>query len=468
MSIWETNGGLYLGVGTGGTETPRSGNPKYDQRNIIPYVDDRHAFLVGPNGSGKTRRLFLHNVACLTEWSYICVDPKGVLATMARNGVVKNMVVIDPFGVLPGTSAWLNPVASLDPNSDEFEDDAMLMAEALIRPGEKEPHWGESAQEIVAGLIMYSRFSKGRHGSLPDVRRLLSLPPTEMRKEAKLMGEIAEKYDCDAITHKTAKLLEWTPENKELNSIISTALTQTRWLDSKPIIRNLEEPEPDKSGAIQPPVDFSQLKDVATKIFLILPPKRLRTHATWLKLVITSILQPLMMRTKVAKVPVLFMLDEYYAIAKGGFPVIEDNMAMLREYGIKLWIALQDLSQAHMLWGRDGFQSYVANAGIFQAFGVHDVLTAKFVSDLSGEEFIPLTNTSKGTSLSPSGSPTINRGDSVNHIKVPIIWPEQVRNMDDGYSIIYSHKLKGPLFSYLPYPTLISHLAPFVAGDPSV
>ena len=57
--------------------------------------------------------------------------------------------------------------------------------------------------------------------------------------------------------------------------------------------------------------------------------------------------------------PVLFMLDEYYALAEGdGFPVIQRNMAMFRGYGIKLWTVWQDLAQAESLYDK-AFESFL-------------------------------------------------------------------------------------------------------------
>ena len=45
MSIWGVNGGIGLGIGV-------DGKP-------LPYVGDRHICLIGPNGTGKTKRLLI-------------------------------------------------------------------------------------------------------------------------------------------------------------------------------------------------------------------------------------------------------------------------------------------------------------------------------------------------------------------------------------------------------------------------
>jgi hypothetical protein len=77
-------------------------------------------------------------------------------------------------------------------------------------------------------------------------------------------------------------------ESRELSSILSTAQTQTHWLDSRPIKAN-----PGK-GAI----NFSLLKKRPTTIYLTRPARRLGTHATWLRVTIASIIQPLLKDTR--------------------------------------------------------------------------------------------------------------------------------------------------------------------------
>jgi hypothetical protein len=109
------------------------------------YTSDRHLVTVGPNGSGKTRRLLIPNLVFLENWSVLVVDPKGTLAALTgpfRESQHPNSVmVIDPFGVLEREypalvkrypflkSAGFNPVAALDPESDDFPDDARGLAE---------------------------------------------------------------------------------------------------------------------------------------------------------------------------------------------------------------------------------------------------------------------------------------------------------------------------------------------------
>jgi type IV secretion system protein VirD4 len=257
---------------------------------------------------------------------------------------------------------------------------------------------------------------------------------------------------CPELATKAARYAEINAESRELNSILSTALTQTRWLDSRPIAADLTRNVVVKRKKLRnlPQPDFGSLKDQPTTIYLILPARRLGSHSTWMRLMIAAILQPLLQDTKQGKVPVMLMLDEYPALARGGFAIIEDNMAMFRGYGIKLWTVFQDLAQARKLYG-DGWESFAGNSGVLQTFAPQDVETAEYLSKRTGLRSVALGSTSQSFTINP-GKP-LTRGDSINVSiqPVPLMLAQDLRNMDTGFSIYFSHTAKGPVRVYLPF-----------------
>ena len=440
--IWEKNGGVFFGYGC---KKGEGDPPPLDHE--YRYVGDRHLMTLGPNGSGKSMRLLYPNLRQLTDWSVVVIDPKGDLAqkTAKERGAEGRVIKLNPFNVLDLGSDGYNPVAALDPDSDDFPDDALGLAEAIIRVEGNEPHWSQSAQELVAALIMYVRLVV-KDGSLGDVRALLGQDAGALRdmvvsQTIEYRGEpmfgmrkAAEWFEIDELLTKCGRFADLDTDNKELMGIVSNALTQTRWLDSKPV-------KTDLSKVPAKPIDFAALKETPTTTYLILPARRLATHSTWLRLMVTSILQPLMKDTTPAKVPVLIMLDEFAQL--GHMTMIEQNMAMMRGYGIKLWTVFQDLIQAQDIY-KQRWESFVANSGMLQSFAPQDVTTAKFLSDLSGQTTRhPLSATDV-----QSSTPKFSVGET----DVPLVLPQTLRRMDDGFSYMLSHKAKGPLFSYLPFP----------------
>jgi type IV secretion system protein VirD4 len=422
-------------------------------------------------------------------------DIKGELCAMTeehRRRAGSHIIKLNPFDVLGMGSDGFNPIAALQ-LSKEFPDDALELAEAVIRIEGKEPHWAQAAQEWVAALIMYVRLVIP-NGSFADVRALLGQGDEAIRTmvlspgaqiqnnetgawenhyfhyeglELPGMIEAGTRHGWPEIGIKAARFGDITPENREIHSVISTALTQTRWLDSRPI----------KDDLARNPFDFGELKNRPTTVYLILPAHRLATHSSWMRLIVASAVQKLMRDTRRARIPVLFALDEYAALAGGsgvgdngdGFPAIYRNMPMFRGYGIKLWTVWQDLAQMQKIYG-DAFETFLGNAGVLQCFAPQDVVTAEYISKRTGQRTVVLP--SHGETLSPNpvmpGGMQWSESHNINYIPMPLMLPHDVRNMDDGFSLVFSHKVKGPVRIYAPYPTELPHLRGVMALDPSM
>ncbi len=139
----------------------------------------------------------------------------------------------------------------------------------MIRVEGNEPHWSASAQDLVAGLIMAVRLAMPVTGSLAHVRELLGNDYERFRKNVLRMIEVAKNKECPELEAKLSRYTVIDNESRELNSILSTAQTQTRWLDSRAIKTDLG-----KGG-----FDFSVLKERPVTVYLTLPARRLGTHA---------------------------------------------------------------------------------------------------------------------------------------------------------------------------------------------
>ena len=105
MSVWETNGGVYLGYHVKETEgAPAPGE-------MLRYKHDRHICWFGNSGAGKSRRLLAPNLALLTGWSMLVIDPKGDLlkcSALTVRRLARKMWIFNPFGVFGIAVARLN------------------------------------------------------------------------------------------------------------------------------------------------------------------------------------------------------------------------------------------------------------------------------------------------------------------------------------------------------------------------
>jgi type IV secretion system protein VirD4 len=466
-SVWHTNGGIYCGYGTGNTEGPPAIGDCYR------YTGDRHVVWIGNNGSGKSRRLLAVNLAKLTGWSVVVVDPKGILRKMlgphrAAHGAEN--VDFNPYGVFGIPSRGWNQLSALDPASDDFLDDAMAQSEGTIEvtPGTNDPHWPETAQDWFAAVAMYCRLVIPG-SSYATVRELMAQPDEVLRemvlgagveyqgKQYPNMIEAGIDGDWPEIGNKAARFGAIDPANRELHSVMSTGLTKTRFLDSRAIKRELAGP----------PFDARELKKRPISVWLILPARRIGSHAKWFGLTLTTIIQQLMEDTaKESDVPVAIICDE--AAALGHLPVLQTNVALMREYGLKLITVWQDLPQLQHVY-KDRWESFIGNAGVLQSFSAHEKTTAEYLSAMTGQTTRQAIALGLSENLQAGAPPSYSTSATRSPFPMPLMLPQDIRALPEGYSVLWSHKIANAAtaLAYLPYPTQIADMQAIMALDPA-
>lgn len=491
----DTGLGLYLG-----RLLDEEANQLLDK---LIYEGERHAILFGPNGSGKGVRFLMPNLLgdYLKGRSVVVIDPKGELAAVCagcrhwmENGRSGSVKILDPFGKLRevvGTSPahdylakndlldseGFNPLDALDPDSDFFYDDAAAIGEALIKIEGNEPHWSESAQGLTTGLVMWEVVrpkEPGECASLENVRRLLTEPDDYdetnpdnkdlvrgLRVTAREVVEACDERDERGrlkikAGYAIASLLgRFTRKSKELASIQSTADTQTRWLLSDRIRQDLN-----KAGGI----NFRDIRNTPTTVFVILPAERMRTHSVWLRLVVVSVLRAMYnadgLRT-------LLMIDELAAL--GHLGPLEDAFGLVRGYGVQIVGVLQDLTQLKALY-KERWESFLANAGVVQGFAPNDLTTADWMSRRSGQTTVVARGTSKGSTLTGDKA-SFSSGDSWNQIAQPYYQQHDLFGLEEGSGVLWlaglAHTVRFFADKYADLPTYRERAMPnpYYRGD---
>ncbi|EIE51809.1 virD4 protein, putative [Citreicella sp. 357] len=352
---------------------------------LLRYDGPAHLITLAPTRAGKGVGTVIPNLLA-AERSVLVIDPKGENAWIAgearrRFGTVH---VLDPFEVSGHPSAAYNPLDRLTPDSLDLGEDAASLTEALVMdpPGQvTEAHWNEEAKAILGGLIMFCVCHEDRdRRSLATVREYLTLPPEKLRALLELM------QDSDAAGGLIARAANrfLGKADREAASVLSNAQRHTHFLDSPRIAKCLARSD----------FAFSDLRHRITSVFLVLPPNRMDAYSRWLRLLVSQALQDIARdaerpqsasegRSERLKAPTLFLLDEFAAL--GRLEAIERAMGLMAGYGLQLWPILQDMSQLKDLYGeRAG--TFIANAGVQQVFGVNDFETAKWLSQMIGQE----------------------------------------------------------------------------------
>jgi type IV secretion system protein VirD4 len=256
------------------------------------------------------------------------------------------------------------------------------------------------------------------------VRREISRSPAEMEVIAK---QVLESPPHEAIRNKLSKF-SGAGESKEIPSIMSNAQTQTRFLDSPGIARNLET-----DG-----IDFSLLKTRTTTVYLVLPPERLVTHAKWLRLIISSAMTAMQRSLKVPGRPdVLFLLDEFPQL--GRLASVETAVSLNAGYGVKVWAAVQHLGQLKQHYG-DNWETFLS-AGCVTTFAPRDVFTRDHLTKLIG------TGTKFIRTISHDSEGGTNVTDNVQ--KDDLVSPHEWREMVMGEQWVFIPTDEGQLIKRL-------------------
>ena len=352
---------------------------------LLHYDGPAHLITLAPTRAGKGVGTVIPNLLA-AERSVLVIDPKGENARIAgearrRFGTVH---VLDPFEVSGHPFAAYNPLDRLTPDSIDLGEDAASLTEALVMdpPGQvTEAHWNEEAKAILGGLIMFCVCHEDRdRRSLATVREYLTLPPEKLRALLELMQDSDEAGGL--IARAANRFLG--KADREAASVLSNAQRHTHFLDSPRIAKCLARSD----------FAFSDLRHRITSVFLVLPPNRMDAYSRWLRLLVSQALQDIARdaerpqgasegRSERLKAPTLFLLDEFAAL--GRLEAVERAMGLMAGYGLQLWPILQDMSQLKDLYGeRAG--TFIANAGVQQVFGVNDFETAKWLSQMIGQE----------------------------------------------------------------------------------
>ena len=402
---------------------------------LLRYDGPAHLITLAPTRAGKGVGTVIPNLLA-AERSVLVIDPKGENARIAgearrRYGTVH---VLDPFEVSGMPSAAYNPLDRLTPNSLDLGEDAASLTEALVMdpPGQvTEAHWNEEAKAILGGLIMFCVCHEDRdRRTLATVREYLTLPPEKLRALLELM------QDSDAAGGLIARAANrfLGKADREAASVLSNAQRHTHFLDSPRIAKCMARSD----------FAFSDLRHQITSVFLVLPPNRMDAYSRWLRLLVSQALQDIARDAEVSQRPVaaqngaqgasqrlkasnptlgpaLFLLDEFAAL--GRLEAVERAMGLMAGYGLQLWPILQDMSQLKDLYG-DRANTFIANAGVQQVFGVNDFETAKWLSQMIGQETTGFQTDSYKPGDNPSFSNNLTGRDLLTPDEIMQMPPE--------------------------------------------
>ena len=391
---------------------------------MIGSRDDRHVLTIAGSRAGKGISCITPNLI-LYPGSVVVIDPKGENAriTAARRGggssvcegMGQSVTVLDPYNTtgLPDVykGSW-NPLDGLNPASFDFIDRAASIAAALVvitKP--EDAHFDESARQFIKALILYAALHyEGDDRSLITVHNLL-LEGQRAEFETWKSAQGAEEVgDLTAFDY----LLESMKQERRFGGVISGAAAtlddmgdRERGSVLSTARRNLEWIERPAMQAVlrRSTIQLERLKSdpKGQSLYLCLPPQRMADCGRWLRMVIAASLESCYETAQppAAGHPVLFLLEEFPILEH--MKIIETAAGYAAGFGVKLWVIIQDLSQLKRHY-KDGWETFVGNAGVIQAFGNSDATTLDYLSKRLGQVEISQSVRNDSTSLTATSN----------------------------------------------------------------
>lgn len=300
--MWDADAGLILGRLPSSLAANRSGagalmtwgmsakeacqrfwsGSKYGRDQLVRLTNAVHVAAFGPSGSGKGVSLIIPFLFVVFT-SIVAIDFKGEIARLTaryRQKYFKHRVVLlDPYKVVTQTPDCFNALDFIDKNSRTAIDECHELAKALVSrsPDEKEPHWNDCAELLIAAVLATIVWYGGPETrSLQTLREILS-DPQRLDTAIKLMCE----SDCwNGMLARMGRQLTYFAD-KEKNSVLTTVGRHLRFLDS------LAVAESTSRSSFNP----AELRKGRMSVYLILPPDHMRTQSALLRVWISSMMR---------------------------------------------------------------------------------------------------------------------------------------------------------------------------------
>ena len=338
---------------------------------------ESHSLCIAKTGSGKGRNSLIPH---LLTWrgSAVVIDPKGEAAAVTgrfrEKDLGQKVIYLDPFKVVSKTPDTLNPLDTIEFSGDSPEEFA-IAAPSLLHPDHtgslKDPFWDNNGDNLISAVTCY----------------MLACEPPEKRT----FGRLRELLMCDDVVYSLAVLLDTAGKTMPdmartcianflstaeitRSGILTTAQQHLRLLADPNVVKALDSTSFDLDA-------FRQGEPMT--IYLILPVTRLHSHGLLLRSWLSTLFSVAMSRKKMPKTQTGFWVDEVAAI--GTLTQLSTAFTLLRGYGVKVSIYLQDLQQLKKLYPND-WETMVNNAGELQLFQPSNHFVARQLAELFGKE----------------------------------------------------------------------------------
>lgn len=401
----------------------------------ITSQPESHTLIVAQSGAGKGTRVIIPTLLRYAS-SMLVIDPKGenaaVTARTRKNQLHHEIQIINPWGVLKDhyrqqgfQTATFNPLDILDRNDPNITSIARTIATTISPVTDpKSAFWEGSAAKLLTGIFLWltHRDQLDEQKTLARVQEIVNFQKPEFQKLLTKMlasnafngdlrqqvGQMADRSAADTYGGIMLHLQERT-------NFIDTAI---------------------KTSTASSSLSMDKLADGTLTIYLVVPFKVMKTHSTWLRMVISSAMHALIARwdnpAGKARHRCMFLIDEFGSM--GHMPDIASHVAQMRGYGMDFTLILQGLNQLNEHYEKSK-DSILGNCRYKYFCDVNDLESAKYLSQTLGKKTVRTTSTSTSQGATQAGQ---TEGSSTTHGETgrDLLTPDEIQHLGKNTAIL--------------------------------
>ena len=432
---------VFEGVFFGKSSTPGPAHMSpwgTHQGGPVCSTPEHHTLVVAKTGTGKGTRVILPTLLRYATGSALVIDPKGENAAVtarARQKLLSQVHIINPWDVkkevfkqLGFTSATYNPLDLLQRN----DPNAVAIAESLslaICPldGSREVYWTESAASLLTAVLLWLTDQEGLPGprGVPEVknfarvREIVTLSRKELTKN--FLGNMAASSAFEgAIRENAATFIDLA--DTTFSGVYSNLNTRTKFLSDPQVKRNTASSS----------FSMRDLTDKLTTVYVIIPPGRMKTQSTWLRLIVASGMQAFKQHETQPRQRCMFLIDELPAL--GRLDDLPDDISTMRGYGVDFTLVVQGLDQLQARYGKDA-ATIINNCDYKWFCNIGDLESAKYLSQTLGKRTVQTTSKSSSVNQGAGGG---SSGQSTSHGETgrDLLMPDEIMNLGRDTAIL--------------------------------
>lgn len=389
-----------------------------------PVRTTYNVLVCAPSRSGKGVSSIIPNLLD-HPGSAVILDVKGenFRVTARERRKYGKVFVLDPFQVCSEKSHSLNFLDSIKIDQTDCFDQAKILAD-MICQSEKKDFFEGSAKKLIAGLILYICF-KSTDSKKRNITSVIKFLNNDTESFIKILEDM---YSIDELKGYAVAALDAYKNDatREFSGVINTARDFASFLGDKRVSETLCSSD----------FDFEKLKKEVFTVYIIIPPKYITAYSAYIRCIFTLALNAVMNDYTQPKEKVLFVLDEFPQL--GYMKNFEDAISVIAGYGGQILLFVQDLSQLESKY--KNYNTFLSNSDrVF--FGCNDYNTAKYISNLLGEETIVQKSISEN-----NGKNSISYSETGRHL----LKPNEVINLKDRI-IFFNSKSRPSLLEKVIY-----------------